>query len=105
MYTSDGWLTAKAVKVFFVVIVCMAILGALSSCNQDNEVYYLQVNDYNEETVCVNIVDSYDNIIMVLDTNVDVHSNPQQIVESINNGQIGYHTVDSAIDSYRQIVK
>jgi len=99
----DGWLTPKGVKLFFFIILSATIMGALSSCTH-NPVYYLQVNDYNEESVCVNIVDCNQRIIMVLDTNIDLRKNPQYIVESINNGQVGYSSVESAMDSYSKLI-
>lgn len=100
----DGWLTPKGVKYFFIVILFFAILGALSSCS--NEVYYLEVNDYQELTVCVNIVDSNGEIVCLLDGNIDDHAtNSAIIITEINNGQIGFKSILSASEAYWNIVK
>lgn len=104
MYTKDGWLSAKGVSIFFLIIFISAILGTLSSCSNEEPVYYLQVNDYNEETVCINIVDQNDVIICVLDSNVDCHTDPESIVTSITNGQIGFTSIFNASTAYWNMV-
>lgn len=103
MYTKDGWLTAKAVKIFFLIILLASIMGALSSCNTE-DYYYLQINDYNEETVCVNIIDEEDNIIVLLDKDIDKHSNPTQIIMSIET-QMGFNSIFKASEMYWSLVK
>jgi len=105
MYTKDGWLSARGVKILVIVCLVSAILSTLNSCNSTETVYYLQVNDYNEETVCINIVDQNDVIICVLDRNVDCHSDPQSIINEINDGQIGFTSIFIASTAYWDLVK
>lgn len=104
MYTKDGWLTARAVRYFFLIIVLAAIMGALSSCNSKDSYYYLQINDYNEETVCVNIIDEEDNIIVLLDKDIDKHANPTKIIMSIET-QMGFNSIFKASEMYWSLVE
>ena len=104
MYTKDGWLTARAVKTFFFIIVLAAIMGALSSCNSKDSYYYLQINDYNEETVCINIVDEEDNIIVLLDKDVDAHENSLSIILSLET-QMGFNSIYKASEMYWSLVE
>lgn len=95
-------LNPKQIKAFFIVVLFFAIMGALTSCSEDY--YYLQVNDYNEESVCINIVDKDDNIIVILDKNVDIHSNPTEIIMELNT-QMGFESPYKASEAYWRIVK
>ena len=101
----NDWLTPRQVKVFFLVILLFAILGALTSCNHKSEVYYLQVNDYNEETVCINIVNQNDEIIVLLDRYVEEHKDSDIIIKVINDAQLGFSTPYAASEAYWSIVR
>lgn len=104
MYTPDGWLTPKAVKVFFIVILCMAILGTLSSCKQKEEVYYLQVNDYMELSICVYIVDSNENQLVLLDRDISIYPKDEDyIIESLET-QPGFHSIYEASEKYWNLI-
>ena len=97
-------LTAKNVKAFFIVILMMAIIGALSSCKSKPEAYYLQVSDWDEETVCINIVNQNDEIIVLLDQNVDEHFDSEAIIKAINDGQLGFSSPFVASVAYWRLV-
>lgn len=94
----------KNVKVFFIVILMMAIIGALSSCKSKPEAYYLQVSDWDEETVCINIVNQDDEIIVLLDQNVDEHFDSEAIIKAINDGQLGFSSPFVASVAYWRLV-
>ena len=101
----DGWLTPKGVRTFFIAILVMVILGTLSSCTEpEKELYYLEINDFNEKTVCVNIVTLRGDIVCVLDGNIDEHGNPAEIIRQLIDGQVAFTSILSASEAYWNIV-
>lgn len=107
MYTKDGWLSSKGVKIYFFIILFATVMGALSSCNTPEPVYYLYITDYEEESVCVEIRETIGNnevIVCVLDRYFDSRKDWQQIKEAIDNANT-FNTSYTASIAYWDMVE
>jgi len=107
MYTEDKWLSARGVRIFFLIILLSVIAGTLSSCSNEESVYFLYITDYDEESYSVEIreyIGDKETIVCVLDRYLDSHPDSERVVEALDT-QIGFDSPYTASIAYWNLIE